>query len=82
MLKRALETGVAAIEGGERSPVEVQRRMASVVASEPLAALDYACVVDAASLETLEVLAGTLRLLVAARVGPARLIDNVGTVLP
>ena len=82
VLKRALETGVAAIEGGERSPDEVQRRMASVVASEPLAALDYARVVDAASLETLEVLAGTLRLLVAARVGPARLIDNVGTVLP
>lgn len=82
VLKRALETGVAAIEAGERSPVEVERRMAEVVASEPLATLDYARVVDAASLETLESLRGTLRLLIAARVGPARLIDNVGTVLP
>ena len=82
VLRRALEAGVAAIEAGERSPGEVERRMADVVASEPLAALDYARVVDAASLETLEVLGGTLRLLIAARVGPARLIDNVGTVLP
>lgn len=82
VLKRALEAGVAAIEAGERSPVEVERRMAEVVASEPLATLDYARVVDAASLETLESLRGTLRLLIAARVGPARLIDNVGTVLP
>jgi pantoate--beta-alanine ligase len=80
VLKRALDAGVAAIEAGERRTDAVERRMAEVVATEPLAGLDYARVVDAASLETRDVLNGTVRLLIAARVGPARLIDNVGAV--
>ena len=77
---RALDAGVAAIEAGERRTDAVERRMAEIVATEGQAALDYARVVDAATLETRDVLNGTVRLLIAARVGPARLIDNVGAV--
>jgi pantoate--beta-alanine ligase len=54
--------------------------MAGMVGAEPLADLDYAEVVDAATLEPLDPLRGELRLLGAARFGRARLIDNVGVV--
>ena len=46
--------------------------------SSPMARLDYATVVDAATLQRVSPLVGTLRLLAAARFPSARLIDNVG----
>jgi pantothenate synthetase len=52
--------------------------MVEVLDGEPLAELDYAEVVDAATFAVPDPLEGTLRLLVAARFGGARLIDNVG----
>ena len=52
--------------------------MADVVAAEPLARLDYAEVVDAATLVPLCTVAGDARLLLAAWVGGTRLIDNLG----
>jgi pantoate--beta-alanine ligase len=52
--------------------------VAGIVEAEPLAELDYVAVVDADSLTVPEPLGGRLRLLVAARFGRARLIDNVG----
>jgi pantothenate synthetase len=42
---------------------------------------DYAVAVDAVTLSVPDVLRGEIRLLVAATVGPVRLIDNVGTTL-
>jgi pantoate--beta-alanine ligase len=78
VLSRALREGVALIDGGERDPQAVSRRMADVLATEPLLSLDYAEVVRADDLTVPAVLSGELRLLVAARVGPARLIDNMG----
>jgi pantoate--beta-alanine ligase len=75
---RALQAGVAAIERGIRDPAVVRAEMAGLLEAEPLAQLDYAEVVDAATFEVPDPLEGTLRLLVAARFGGARLIDNVG----
>ncbi|HUS60573.1 MAG TPA: pantoate--beta-alanine ligase, partial [Acidimicrobiales bacterium] len=74
----ALQAGRRAIEGGATSPDEVQRAIAAVIEAEPLGELDYAAVVDAASFEVPDPLRGSLRLLVAARFGKARLIDNLG----
>lgn len=74
----ALQAGRRAIERGATSPVEVQRVIAAVIETEPLAVLDYAAVVDAATFEVPDPLRGSLRLLVAARFGKARLIDNLG----
>ena len=53
--------------------------MARVVAAEPLVALDYAAVVYADDLEPAPscATARPLRLLIAATVGPVRLIDNL-----
>jgi pantoate--beta-alanine ligase len=79
VLVRALETGKHAIEDeAVRDPEKVRRLMAAVVDDEPLARLDYAAVVDAADLAPLLTVAGEVRLLVAAGLGPARLIDNMG----
>ncbi len=78
VVHRALLAGLAAIERGATDPAVVQAAMTHVLAAEPLAELDYAEVVDAASFQVPDPLHGTLRLLVAARFGRARLIDNVG----
>lgn len=74
----ALQAGRRAIERGATSPVEVQQVIAAVIEAEPLAVLDYAAVVDASTFEVPDPLHGSLRLLVAARIGKARLIDNLG----
>jgi pantothenate synthetase len=52
--------------------------MADFVDSEPRAKLDYAVVVDPVTLAPPGALAGELRLLISAEVGPVRLIDNMG----
>lgn len=78
VLFRALRAGAASVLAGELDPAEVRSLVAAVVEAEPLVALDYAEVVDAATLEVPEKLEGELRLLVAARLGETRLIDNLG----
>jgi pantoate--beta-alanine ligase len=82
VLHRALTDAAALVEAGERDPDAVRRRLADVVASEPLVRLDYAEVRRAADLAPVDTLEGELRLLVAARVGATRLIDNVGVTVP
>ncbi len=83
VLHRSLRAGAALIEAGERRSAAVEAAMAGVLASEPLLGrVDYARVVDAATLEPREPLAGELRLLVAAQLGGARLIDNLGATVP
>jgi pantoate--beta-alanine ligase len=78
----ALQTGRAAVLGGDRDPAVVRACMAGLIEAEPLAELDYAEVVDAATFAVPDPLQGTLRLLAAARLGRARLIDNLGVELP
>lgn len=83
VLNRALAAGVACVEAGERDPTVVRRVVEEMIAAEPLVAEpDYVAVVDAATLESVKPLAGAVRLLVAARVGRARLIDNMGVTVP
>jgi pantoate--beta-alanine ligase len=78
VLSRALAAGRAALEAGERSAAALHVVMAAVVGTEPLVRLDYAAAVDGASLVEHETVAdpARARLLVAAQVGPVRLIDN------
>ena len=87
VLPRALAAGRGALAAGGCTGAAVAARMRQVVAAEPLVELDYAVVVDAATLEEIsgpmpiEQADGSsgpadLRLLIAARVGSVRLIDN------
>ena len=78
VLHRALRAGKAAIQSGERDPSAVRDLVAAVIEAEPLVTLDYAAVVGADDLIQPATLSGDLRLLVAARLGRARLIDNEG----
>jgi pantoate--beta-alanine ligase len=74
----ALVAGAAAIAAGERSAAQVRSLVADLIRAERLAELDYAEVVDAATLQPVDPLRGELRLLAATRFGRARLIDNEG----
>jgi pantoate--beta-alanine ligase len=78
VLWRALSAGRSAVAGGERRPAAVAETMARVVDGEPLAHLDYAAAVDADDLSVPPSLdeVSTVRLLIAARLGAVRLIDN------
>ncbi len=78
VLKRALDAGADRLLGGERSPAAIEATMAATVAAEPRATLDYVAAVDALTLSSPQQLRGDVRLLIAARVGKARLIDNLG----
>ncbi|TML63144.1 MAG: pantoate--beta-alanine ligase, partial [Actinobacteria bacterium] len=81
VLHRALAAGAAALEAGERDPSVIAAVMAAAIACEPLARLDYAEAVDANDLSVPDRLSGDVRLLVAARVGTTRLIDNMGVTI-
>jgi pantoate--beta-alanine ligase len=75
-LSRALHAVADAVEDGERdgAALEAAGRAALAAAGvEP----EYFAIVDPDSLERVQVLAGRVLVVVAARVGPARLIDNV-----
>jgi pantoate--beta-alanine ligase len=81
VLRLALDVGLALIVDGERDPGRVIHAMESVIHNESLAELDYATIVDVETLDVPTVLAGEVRLLIAAQVGRPRLIDNDGLVV-
>jgi len=70
--KRAVE------EASVRDAQEIRQAMRDVLEAREHVEPEYAEVVDASTLEPLEEVEGHVRLLVAARVGRARLIDNIG----
>jgi pantoate--beta-alanine ligase len=77
VLYRALQAAAARVAAGERDPAVVAATLHAEVAREPLARLDYAAVADAATLAAPPRLDGRILLLLAARFGAARLIDNL-----
>lgn len=81
VLRRALDRGIECLDAGERSSAAVAEAMKDVIAEEPLATLDYAAAVDAHTLLEPDELAGEIRLIIAARVGRPRLLDNTGATL-
>lgn len=81
VLHRALVTAATAISAGEDRPGEVRRIMLETLAAEQDVDPEYAEVVDPGDLTTPESLSGEVRLLIAARVGSVRLIDNLGALV-
>ncbi len=76
-LSVAMRHAIAAIEGGANVASALATLNAAILASG-FASVDYADLRDAASLEALDRYTGqSARLLVAARIGAARLIDNM-----
>ncbi|MEO0641916.1 MAG: pantoate--beta-alanine ligase [Pseudomonadota bacterium] len=76
-LPRAMKEAIAAIEGGAE-PAGTLATLSDALLSAGFASTDYAALADATSLAPLEALGnGPARLLVAARIGGTRLIDNM-----
>lgn len=79
----ALLAGKRAIEDDrETDPDTVVRAIAKRLAEEPLFELDYADLGDPEDLSRPKRIAGEVRLFLAARLGRARLIDNVAATPP
>jgi pantoate--beta-alanine ligase len=77
VLYRALRAGADAVRSGVADAGGIESVMRAVVASEPAVSLDYALPVADGRLERSEVVTGDVVLLIAARVGAVRLIDNL-----
>jgi hypothetical protein len=76
-LYRCLRGGETLVHSGETKVQNLVEGMREVVKNEPLVKLDYLALVDPTQLEPVErVTAGTVAL-IAGRVGPVRLIDNL-----
>ena len=82
VLSRALMRARDAAAAGETDAAAIESELAATITAEPGITLEYAAVVDAESLDRLTVLTREGRALVAARVGSARLIDNVAIRIP
>ena len=82
LLHRALGVGADCVRAGETDPAVVLDAMRSTIAGEKLFDLDYVAIVDPATFAAPDHLTGELRLLAAARLGKARLIDNLGVTVP
>ncbi|QSO47013.1 pantoate--beta-alanine ligase [Alicyclobacillus mengziensis] len=77
VLYRALRAAADEIVAGDRSVEAIIQRMADTISAEPGVRLDYAEMVDTATLQRPDTIEGDLMLAVAAFIGRARLIDNI-----
>lgn len=77
VLYRSLRQAEELAQGGETDAKKLLVEMQTVFAGEPGAQLDYAAIVEPARLQPVERVTAGCVALVAARVGAARLIDNL-----
>jgi pantoate--beta-alanine ligase len=75
-LYRSLDALRREVSAGERDPVRLLAVLRRVLATEPRVSVDYAEIVDADTFEPILNLRKTCYVLLAARVGGTRLIDN------
>ncbi len=75
-LFRSLCVGADAVEAGLRDAAALRSVIAAELSGDPLIGVEYVEAVDPATLEPRTDLDGATLIAVAARVGPARLIDN------
>ena len=64
------------MKNGERKAAVITEEMRRVIEAEPLARIDYVELVDAGSIEPVELAEGRVLAAVAVYIGRTRLIDN------
>ncbi len=77
VLHRALEAARAELGAGVRDSLQLQSAIRSALDAEPLAAIDYAEIVDADAFEPVTRIARPCYALLAVFIGKTRLIDNL-----
>ena len=78
VLQRALDEAGRELSSGTRDALQLQTTIRRVLASEPLARVDYVEIVDAQSFEPVSSIgAGPVYALLAVFIGKTRLIDNL-----
>lgn len=76
-LWHALQAASDKINTGERKVAVIEQELKQTLNDHDIQAIDYAVVVDAETLEPLNTIHGSAVILIAARVGTTRLIDNL-----
>lgn len=77
-----LDAAVAAYRTGERSAEALMASARSIIDAEPLARLEYLAIVDADTLDTVDMIERPARLVTAVWFGEVRLIDNMALDAP
>lgn len=77
ILYQALKKAQDKVEDGEKNASRLKRMMRKTIASNYRVELEYAKIVDPETMQTVQQINGKALAAVAAKVGPARLIDNV-----
>jgi pantoate--beta-alanine ligase len=77
VLSRSLDAVHRAFCGGERRAAALEQRMREVLSTEPRVAVEYIAIVEPEALEPVATVDARSVVDIAARVGGARLIDNI-----
>lgn len=76
VLSRAVRLGQELIQNGERNADVIVEKMKQLIEEEPLAKIDYVQAVDAASIQPVAEIKGSILVAMAVYIGKTRLIDN------
>jgi pantoate--beta-alanine ligase len=76
VLSKAVFEGKRLVESGEQRAENVIAAMRKIIASEPLAKIDYIEIVDSLSIEKIDTVRGSVLAAIAVFIGKTRLIDN------
>ncbi|MDP6964914.1 MAG: pantoate--beta-alanine ligase [Acidimicrobiales bacterium] len=85
VLYRALTAGAELISDGEKNSENLKKLISAIVVNESNGDLDYVGIVDSETFTPLDSLNDSgkqIRILIACDFGTARLIDNIGVVIP
>lgn len=77
VLSRAIAAAGSWLEEGQRDGEAIRAGIRQIIATAPLAEIDYVEVVDGVNLEPLAVLQGPVLIALAVRFGKTRLLDNL-----
>ena len=77
VLSRSLQKASETVQAGETTASAIRAQIDDQIATEPLVELDYVEIVEGNTLNRIDQISQGARILVAAKIGKARLIDNV-----